>query len=568
MKFSEMPYTRPDYAAAAKELDSLTARLRGAASAQEQVALYKEYETLLSHLSTQATLCSIRHTVDTRDAFYEEENNYNDEQAPLLEEKLQPFRQALLASPYRAELEESLGKLLFQNMELEEKAFSPEIVPLMQEENRMANEYQKLYASAQIPFMGKTVTVAQLGPYKESTDRTTRRAALEAEGSFFDENREQFDELFDKLVKNRTQQAKALGFDSFVELGAIRRMRNCYTPADVASFRDQVVRDLVPLTVKIKERQAKRLGIAREDFTFTDNALSYKDGSATPQGTPEEILAAGKKMYEELSPETRDFIHLMFDNELFDVLAKDGKAPGGYCTSLPDYQCPFIFSNFNGTSGDVDVLTHEAGHAFAAWMNRDRVPMQYTWPTMEACECHSMSMEFFAWPWAEGFFGADAAKFRYSHLAGALTFIPYGTAVDHFQHIAYEKPDLTPAQRHAEWKRLLGIYMPWLRLDGDIPFYGDGESWQQKHHIYSSPFYYIDYCLAQTVSLEFWAMIQQDRQNAWDHYMAYTRQGGTKVFTELLKNAGLESPFEENCLRTVCEAAGNWLDNFDLSALH
>ena len=222
MKFSEMPYTRPDYAAAAKELDSLTARLRGAASAQEQVALYKEYETLLSHLSTQATLCSIRHTVDTRDAFYEEENNYNDEQAPLLEEKLQPFRQALLASPYRAELEESLGKLLFQNMELEEKAFSPEIVPLMQEENRLANEYQKLYASAQIPFMGKTVTVAQLGPYKESTDRATRRAALEAEGSFFDENREQFDELFDKLVKNRTQQAKALGFDSFVELGAIR----------------------------------------------------------------------------------------------------------------------------------------------------------------------------------------------------------------------------------------------------------------------------------------------------------------------------------------------------------
>ena len=237
MKFSEMPYTRPDYAAAAKELDSLTARLRGAASAQEQVALYKEYETLLSHLSTQATLCSIRHTPWTPGTpSTRRKTTTTTSRPPLLEEKLQPFRQALLASPYRAELEESLGKLLFQNMELEEKAFSPEIVPLMQEENRLANEYQKLYASAQIPFMGKTVTVAQLGPYKESTDRATRRAALEAEGSFFDENREQFDELFDKLVKNRTQQAKALGFECFVELGAIRRMRNCYTPADVASL--------------------------------------------------------------------------------------------------------------------------------------------------------------------------------------------------------------------------------------------------------------------------------------------------------------------------------------------
>ncbi len=319
-------------------------------------------------------------------------------------------------------------------MELEEKAFSPEIVPLMQEENRLMNEYQKLYASAQIPFMGKTVTVAQLGPYKESTDRATRRAALESEGSFFDENREQFDALFDKLVKNRTQQAKALGFDSFVELGAIRRMRNCYTPADVASFRDQVVGDLVPLTVKIKERQAKRLGIAWEDFTFTDNALSYKDGSAAPQGTPEEILAAGKKMYEELSPETRDFIHLMFDNDLFDVLAKEGKAPGGYCTSLPDYGCPFIFSNFNGTSGDVDVLTHEAGHAFADFIASQTVPVRaLSCPTMEGAETHSMSMEFLTAPWHHLFFGDLTDKYELSHAEDALLFIPYGCLVDHFQ---------------------------------------------------------------------------------------------------------------------------------------
>lgn len=560
MKFSEMPYTRPDYAAAAKELDSLTARLRGAASAQEQVGLYKEYETLLSHLSTQATLCSIRHTVDTRDAFYEEENNYNDEQAPLLEEKLQPFRQALLASPYRAELEESLGKLLFQNMELEEKAFSPEIVPLMQEENRLANEYQKLYASAQIPFMGKTVTVAQLGPYKESTDRATRRAALEAEGSFFDENREQFDELFDKLVKNRTQQAKALGFESFVELGAIRRMRNCYTPADVASFRDQVVRDLVPLTVKIKERQAKRLGIAWEDFTFTDNALSYKDGSATPQGTPEEILAAGKKMYEELSPETRDFIHLMFDNELFDVLAKDGKAPGGYCTSLPDYQCPFIFSNFNGTSGDVDVLTHEAGHAFADFIASQTVAVRaLSCPTMEGAETHSMSMEFLTAPWHHLFFGELTDKYELSHAEDALLFIPYGCLVDHFQEEVYRHPEMTPEERNQKWLELEGRYRPYINFDG-LPFYGRGAGWQRQLHIYLYPFYYIDYCMAQVMSLQFYALSLEDREKAWEKYMAFVRQGGTKTFVDLAHSVDLRSPIDQGCVKDVCQAAFQWTE--------
>ena len=285
MKFSQMTYQRPDYPAAFRQLEDLTARLKAAGSAKEQAQLYRQAEELLSHLSTQATLCSIRYTVDTRDPFYEAENEYNDQQSPLLQEKLQEFQKALTASPFRRELEEELGELLFRNIELELKSFSPEIIPLMQEENQLQNEYQKLYASAQIPFQGKTVTVAQLGPYKESTDRATRRAALEAEGSFFDENRQQFDELYDKLVKNRTEQAKKLGFANYVELGFLRRGRNCYAPRDIAAFRDAVVKDLVPLTVKLKERQAKRLGIAWEDFTFTDNALSYKDGSATPQGT-------------------------------------------------------------------------------------------------------------------------------------------------------------------------------------------------------------------------------------------------------------------------------------------
>ena len=373
MKFSEMVYTRPDYPAALKKLEALTQKLEAAKSAQEQAEVYKEYEALLSRLETQTTLCYIRHSVDTRDSFYEAENDYNDQQAPFVTEKAQAFAKALLESPFRAELEKALGSLLFQNMELEQKGFSPEIVPLMQEENRLTTEYQKLYASARVPFQGKSLTIAQLGPYKESTDRATRRAALEAEGGFFDEHREEFDSLFSQLVKNRTEQAKKLGFESFVELGALRRQRNCYSPADIARFRDDVVRDLVPLTMRLKERQACRLGIS--DFQFWDNALKFRDGSAAPQGSPEEILAAGKKMYAELSPETAEFISLMFENGLFDVLAKEGKAPGGYCTGLEDYGYPFIFSNFNSTSGDVDVLTHEAGHAFADYTATKTVPV-------------------------------------------------------------------------------------------------------------------------------------------------------------------------------------------------
>lgn len=193
--------------------------------------------------------------------------------------------------------------------------------------------------------------------------------------------------------------------------------------------------------------------------------------------------------------------------------------------------------------------------------------MELTWPSLEACEVHSMSMEFFAWPWAEGFFGEDTRKFRYTHLSGALTFIPYGTMVDHFQHIIYEKPDMTPSQRHDTWKELLGIYMPWIRLDGEIPVYGEGMGWQRQHHIYTRPFYYIDYCLAQTISLQFWVWIQKDVKKAWECYMNYTRQGGSRVFTELLAHAGLKSPFEESCLKEVCAAAKDWLKDYDVTGI-
>ena len=357
---------------------------------------------------------------------------------------------------------------------------------------------------------------------------------------------------------------KKLGYGGYTKLGYYRMMRNCYGKDDVEKFRAAVRKYLVPVADKIYRAQAQRLGKSYP-MSFADNALEFRSGNPRPAGDADEILAQGLKFYTDLSPETEKFFRAMLDGGLMDVLSTEGKEAGGYCTGILDYGVPFIFANFNGTQHDVEVITHEAGHAFACYTNRDRVPIESIWPSLEACEVHSMSMEFFAWRNAEGFFGSDARKFRYSHLSGALTFIPYGTMVDHFQHKVYEKPDMTPAQRHAVWKELLGIYMPWVKLDGDIPFYADGEGWQRQTHIYVNPFYYIDYCLAQTVALEFWNMLQKDRDDAWKHYMAYTVQGGSRTFTKLLENAGLESPFDENCLRGVCETASAWLDDYDLT---
>ena len=559
MKFSEMQYTRPDVPKILQQYQDATERFQKAHSAEEQLSIYRELEAVNTEIETNMTLCSIRNSIDTRDSFYAVEQDYCDENTPLLEEAQHVFEAALLTSPYREKLEQQLGTLLFQNLEMTQKSFSPKITKLIQQENALQTQYQKLYASAKITFDGKDCNIAQLEPYKQSTERQVRRAALEAEGSFFDEHQKEFDELFDALVKNRTEQAQTLGYESYVELAYMRRLRNCYDAKAVANFRSQVIRHVVPVVGEIKQAQAQRLGLKR--LTFCDDALSFPDGNAVPQGTPEQLLEAGREMYREMSPETAAFIDQMFQMELFDVLAKDGKAPGGYCTDLPGYHCPFIFSNFNGTSADVNVLTHEAGHAFASYLADRTISIAaLRQPTMEACETHSMSMEFLTSPWHHLFFQEQTEKYAISHAEGALVFLPYGCMVDHFQELVYASPDMTPEARNQAWLKLESTYRPYQDFD-NLPFYSRGAGWQRQLHIYLYPFYYIDYCLAQTTALQIWSAARKDAQAAWQQYLSFVKMGGTKTFLQLLETAHLRSPFAPGCLQEVAAETKTWLDS-------
>lgn len=557
MKFSEMPYVRPDLAAFQAKAEEIAQKIAGAASAQEQIDAVLAFDQVQAEMSTATSLAYVRHTIDTRDEFYDKENDYADEIAPAVQEAEQKVTKALLASPFRAELEDRFGKLLFTNLEIAVRTFDPKNMALMQEENKLQSEYQKLYASALVEWNGEKLPLPKLGPYKQSPDRAVRKAAYEAEGKWFDSHQAELDELYDKLVKNRTAQAKNMGYDNYLKLGYDRLGRNCYGPAQVAAFRDQIAQDMVPIVAKVKKDQEKRLGV--EKLKFWDDVLLFPDGNADPQGTADEILAAGKQMYHELSPETAEFADFLWGNELLDVLSKEGKAPGGYCTEFRSYKAPFIFSNFNGTSGDVDVLTHEAGHAFAGFRAMRKGYLgNMTSPTIEACEVHSMSMEFLTAPWHEKFFGPLTRKYELGHCEDALIFIPYGCMVDEFQHQMYENPELTPAQRNQLWLDLEKKYRPWIDFE-DLPFYSRGAGWQRQLHIYLYPLYYIDYCMAQTVAFQFWIASMKDRPDAWARYLCFADAGGTRTFEGLVEEAGLKVPYAPGCIREIGEAISNWI---------
>ncbi len=559
MTFKDFHYERPN----CDELFDLIASTKdsflNSSTFEEQLSLYKTLRTGLAKVESLATIAYVRNTINTKDAYYEQEKKYMDSMYPLINEKMLDINELIYHSEFKENFRTELGDVYIKNLELKLKSFSPEIVKLAQEENALTSQYQKLYASAMVEFDGKTMPLPMLGPYKQDPDRNIRKAAFEVEGKFFDNHQEEFDEIFDQLVKNRTLQATKLGFKNFVELGYARRSRNCYEPKDVANYRQQILAHIVPLVSEIKKRQQLRTSIT--DAKFYDDSFTFPDGNPIPKGTPEELLAHTKTMYQELSAETGEFINMMFEKDLFDVISRDGKAPGGYCTTIEDHECPFIFSNFNGTAGDVDVLTHEAGHAFAAFVTAREIPYsELRDPSMEGCEVHSMAMEYLTAPWHHLFFGKDTEKYTISHSESSLAFLPYGTMVDYFQELVYSNPDMTKEERNTLWLNLEKQFRPHLDF-ADLPFYSRGAGWQRQLHVYLYPFYYIDYCMASTVALQMQALALEDKEKAWDTYMKFTKMGGTKTFVELVRTINLIPPIDDGCLKETCSTIKNWLFN-------
>ena len=560
MKFNDYKYEKINIDETKEKFSNLIKSFSDAENLEEQTKYMDEIIKLRNHIDTMETLVSIRHSIDTTDEFYDKENEYVDEISPILFGFISEFYKALVNSKFRADLEKKYGKFLFDLAENTLKTFNEKIIPDLQEENRLSSKYSKLIASAKIQFDGEEKNLSEMVPYTQSKDRNVRIEASKKVAHFFKENKDEFDKIYDGLVKVRTTIAQKLGYKNYVELGYARLSRLEYDSEMVASYRKQVLENIVPLHTELRQRQAKRLGL--DKLKFYDEPIKFNSGNADPHGDPEWILNHGKTMYNELSKETAEFFSFMTEKNLLDLLSKKGKMSGGYCTYIPEYKSPYIFANFNGTSHDVDVLTHEAGHAFQVYQSRGYEIPEYLWPTYEACEIHSMSMEFLTWPWMDLFFENDAEKYKFIHLSEALLFIPYGVTVDEFQHWVYENPNATPDDRRAKWLEIEKKYLP-TRDYGEVDDLKEGIFWFRQGHIFNSPFYYIDYTLAQVCAFQFWIKSQENREKAWDEYLALCKLGGSKPFFELMKAANLKNPFEQGTIASVIPKIREFLESID-----
>ena len=555
--FPDFAYERPDLDRLSAAFTAVLEELRAAATPAAAAAAIEQIDSIRSGVSSAYNVAYIRYSTDTRDDFYRTEKEWFDANLPRTQEWETDYYRALLDNPHRPALEQRFGARLFSAAEVALTTFRPEIVEELKRVNKLNSGYTQLRGGARIEVDGRTYNLSSITPLEQDPDRELRRRASTAKWDWYAAQREEIEGCFDRMTGLRHAMARKLGYDNFTDLGYANLGRTDYGPEEVANFRRQVVEHIVPLTQRIYARQAARLGLDR--LHYYDIAFRFPDGNPRPMGSPLDIVEAADRMYRELSPETAEFFPLLRARQLMDLEAKDGKAPGGYCTYVNDQQAPFIFSNFNGTSGDIDVLTHEFGHAFQVYSSRHQRPIEYLWPTYDAAEIHSMSMEFFTYPWMKSFFGADAGKYYFSHLAGALRFLPYGCAVDEFQHLVYQNPDCGPAERNALWRQMEAKYQPHLDYS-DHPFLAEGTYWQGQLHIFGMPFYYIDYCLAQICAFQFWLRDEADHASAWASYVELCRAGGSRSFLQLVELAGLENPFADGVVARIARRAAERLD--------
>ena len=555
MKFSQYPYKRIDLESFQKDTEEMINEFTSAETYKQQIQIIQKYQEIQKEIQTYSSIANLNFARNTKDRKNIDENKFYDEITPEIAAIDNQFTKAINHSKFREELLEEFGEHFFNLISMELKSFDHKLVELMKEENELTNEYRSLLAGAEIEYKGETLNLAGLSPFMEDTKREIRKEAYLLRDSFFNKNKEQLDLIFDKLVKVRHKKGQVLNFENFIPLGYLNMNRSDYGANEVSEYRKQIVKHIVPLVKKINDKRKDILGY---DNMFIYDTLYFKEGNPKPKGGVDFQVKQAERMYTELSKETKDFFDMMVNEELMDLENRAGKSGGGFCTSFPSLERPYIFANFNGTDHDVTVLTHEAGHAFQGYQSRKQPLNRYLWPTYEACEIHSMSMEFLTWDWMHLFFKEDTDKFLFKHIAGSLAFLPYGALVDHFQHWVYKNPEATPKDRKTQWLELEKIYQPGKNYD-DLEFLKNGGFWQKQAHIYEMPFYYIDYTLAQVCAFQFWIRMQEDKESAWNDYMKLCKAGGSMSFLDLVNLANIKSPFDPKVFEEVATKINNWL---------
>ncbi|NMD37285.1 MAG: M3 family oligoendopeptidase [Christensenellaceae bacterium] len=422
----------------------------------------------------------------------------------------------------------------------------------MQYENSLSQNYSTMVSQLKVVHEGKELNLSQISKYMNHSDRKIRKQYNALYDKAWLSIAKDLDELFDKLVKVRHEIALKTGFNNHTEYCFHKHGRTSYGRQELLVFSNNVESFISPLVNEMYKTQEKNFG--HEIFSYDENFFVNK----IDLNTDKDLISSFKKIFQSLSPQTHVFYEELVDREMYDVGLRDGKLMGAYSNYMPLFSMPYIFESYNGSFGAINTFAHECGHGLNSFMHRGDVFLNKA--SSDVYESHSMSMEFFVWPYINNIINEEQIPYyKYNKLRNALSFICYGTAIDQFQTMVYDKPEMTPEERLSLWKNLENRFLPWRKYESD-GFNYQGRRWQQQIHVMRWPFYYIDYVLAQVCALQFWLKDEKCHETAWEKYIMFIKNSGGMSFLELVNSAQLKSPFNKESIIEISTSVKNYLD--------
>jgi len=558
IKFLEFPYERLDFENISIRMTTHTEKIKGAKTVGEAYLQIIETDHLEKVFVSYATLSEAGNTNNSYDEFYLGEEKFFNEAKPKFELLIQNRNKAILESCFRSELKKLIGDEFFDSADMQKRTVSEDVLELMNAENELSQEYSTIMSRLTIDVDGETLTMPQISKLGQSADRKVRqkyavlgeKAMLKVAGDL--------DRIFDELMKIRTEIAYKTGFDSYTDYCLCKHGRTSYGREELKAFVTNVEKYIVPVVSEMIDAQSKRLGHEVKNY---DESTLFPGRKVKIE---KELLPAFKKIFGKLSPETKVFFDELCEREFYDLELREGKTMGAYSNYMPLCNMPYIFETYNATEGAVETFAHECGHGLNSYMHRGEPVTGVSAQSADICETHSMSMEFFVWQDIDEIIPKkDIAAYKYRQLKDSLAFIPYGTAVDLFQTTVYDNPEMTPDERLKLWKDLEKKFVPWRKYEEGL-FYDQGRAWQRQIHVMKWPFYYIDYVLAQVCALQFWALDTENHTKAWNAYMSLIKDSGRYSFTEIIKRAGLSTPFEDKVLAKIVDTTLSFIEKLEI----
>ncbi|GEM_PF-6189989 len=538
-------YSRLNLEVAADAIKSNIQKLGSAKKADEAFHGFEEFCEIIKEYESNKAVCSLKIKQNIKDNFYLEEQNYYNSNKSIISDAINLYYKAIFDSPFNKDFEKKYGSLLLHKIENSLKGSNRASLKFSSLERELVQEYQKFITEYH---QMNSFSFSENNRLLNSNSRDLRIKGVQFKGQVFYGSKERIEKIFTRLILYRNKQADALKMKSYSELSSLKLMRFDYTREDIGRLRNIIAKEVVPLLNYFQLRDAEKvaadkIGICDDKYFYTN--FNYNNGGIN------KLIYDVQKILSYTSRTIGDYFSYLAENNLLDLEPRTNKAQGGSSHYIIKAHIPYVFANLSGLPSDFRILIHELGHSYAAFKaDKNNINPVLFYPGLETCEIHSTGLELFACNHFQIAFGDNADRYLYGKLKESLYLLSYGCQVDEFQEIVYGLPKVDFSEINNIWLKLDSKYRPWLSY-ADLPFYSSGAGWQEQRHIIGSPFYFIDYVIAQISAFELFIEYNDNPEKSLHKYFQLIDYAGTLRYRELIEQCGLSSVFDENNVHSI-----------------